>query len=86
MIKIFRIIKTWWKIYVLGRKEDYIFIPNVRRVYPSLYHIMNSVQPLMSESTTLPYWIRWRYSDNSGMRRSVFYEKPEEVNWVKEGF
>lgn len=85
MIKIFRTIKRWWKIYVLRKKEDYICIPNVHRVYPSLYHIMNSVQPLMSESTTLPYWIRWRYSDNSGGSKNI-YSKQEEVNWVKEGF
>ena len=67
-----------------------ISIPLVRRIYPQLIaNRITPVQPLLGP-TGLVYYMRFRYSSNSGgIDRSIPMRKPyvaPKINWLQEGF
>jgi hypothetical protein len=79
MKKLFAKLKMWWHIRVLNR-------PYWRRIYPELIsNNITSIQP-MSESASLIFYLRFRYSSNSRGKIRSYIENKEEVDWAKEGF
>lgn len=66
-----------------------ISIPFARRIYPSLMaNEIIGIQPLIDGPSTLTFWERFRYSENSGTGRPSNHRRYiiSKPNWKEEGF